>query len=107
MANKCGVPVYAAAAGVVQRVKYGYNFGGGNFTTILHPNGIVTYYGHLTTIFVKPGDKVNIGDRIGLVGGDTGTAGDGISTGCHLHFQVMGAKNPLAKYPVGTDISYK
>ncbi len=107
VANKCGVPVYAAAAGVVQRVKYGYNFGGGNFTTILHPNGIVTYYGHLTTIFVKPGDKVNIGDRIGLVGGDTGTAGDGISTGCHLHFQVMGAKNPLAKYPVGTDISYK
>ncbi|HCC59647.1 MAG: hypothetical protein A2402_03150 [Candidatus Staskawiczbacteria bacterium RIFOXYC1_FULL_37_43] len=107
VANKCGTQVYAVASGVVQRVKYGYNYGGGNHVTILHSNGIVTYYGHLMTIFVKSGDKVNVGDRIALIGGDTGTAGDGISTGCHLHFQVMGAKNPLARYAVGTTISLK
>lgn len=107
VANKCGTPVYAAATGVVQRVKYGYNYGGGNSVTILHTSGIVTYYGHLMTIFVKSGDKVNVGDRIALIGGDTGTAGDGISTGCHLHFQVMGAGNPLAKYSVGTVLSLK
>jgi len=107
VANKCGTPVYAAASGVVQRVKYGYNYGGGNLITILHTSGIVTYYGHLMTIFVKSGDKVNVGDRIALMGGDTGTAGDGLSTGCHLHFQVMGATNPLAKYSIGTVLSLK
>jgi len=106
-ANKCGTPVRAAASGTIQRVKYGYNAGGGNYITILHAGSVVTYYGHLMTIFVKPGDKVNIGDRIALMGGGTGTAGDGLSTGCHLHFQVTGAKNPLAKYPVGSTINLK
>jgi len=107
VANKCGTPIYAAASGTIQRVKYGYNFGGGNYITILHPNGVVTYYGHLMTIFVKPGDTVSTGDRIALMGGGTGTIGDGFSTGCHLHFQVVGAANPLAKYSVGANISYK
>lgn len=106
-ANKCGTPVYAAASGVVQRVKYGYNSGGGNLVTILHANGVVTYYGHLMTIFVRSGDKVSVGDRIALMGGGTGTIGDGLSTGCHLHFEVIGAKNPLSKYLVGTNITYK
>ncbi len=107
IANKCGTPVYATASGTVQRVKYGWNFGGGNYATILHSGEIATYYGHLMTIFVKPGDKVNVGDRIALTGGGTGTVGDGISTGCHLHFGVTGAKNPLVKYPVGTTINLK
>lgn len=107
VANKCGTPVYAAASGTVQRIKYGYNLGGGNYITILHSGGIVTYYGHLMTIFIKPGDKVSVGDRIALMGGGTGTKGDGISTGCHLHFGVTGAKNPLSKYPVGSTINLK
>ena len=110
IANKCGTPIYAAASGIVQRVKYGYNFGGGNQVTILHSGGVVTYYGHLMTIFVKPGDKVNVGDRIALIGGGAGISGAGLSTGCHLHFQVMGAKNPLTnltKYPIGTTINLK
>src|SRR3989338_5497647 len=105
--NKCGTPVYAAASGIIQRVKYGYNFGGGNYVTILHTENIATYYGHLMTSFVKPGDRVNVGDRIALMGGATGTVGDGLSTGCHLHFQVMGARNPLVKYPIGTAINLK
>jgi len=107
IANKCGTAIYAAASGTVQRVKYGYNLGGGNNVTILHSNGTVTYYGHLMTIFVKPGDRVNIGDRIALMGGGTGTIGDGLSTGCHLHFQVIGAKNPLSVWKVGTTIKLK
>ncbi|MDP3882776.1 MAG: LysM peptidoglycan-binding domain-containing protein [Candidatus Staskawiczbacteria bacterium] len=107
IANKCGTPIYAAAAGVVQRVRYGYNFGGGNNITILHPNGVVTYYGHVQTSLVKPGDKVYVGQNIALVGGQPGTVGAGISTGCHLHFQVVGARNPLSVYAVGANISYK
>jgi murein DD-endopeptidase MepM/ murein hydrolase activator NlpD len=102
LANKCGTPVYAAASGVVQRAVFNnsWNLGMGNYVTILHPNGTVTYYGHFEYVGVKPGDKVNVGDRIGLMG-ETGNA-----TGCHVHFQVTGATNPLAKYPVGTKISY-
>jgi len=103
VANKCGTPIYAAASGVVQRAVFNnaWNSGMGNYVTILHSNGTVSYYGHFENVFVKPGDKVNVGDRIGVMG-RTGKA-----TGCHLHFQVVGAKNPLAKYPVGSTISYK
>ncbi len=108
VANKCGTPVYAAAAGVVQRAvgNGGWNSGMGNHITILHSNGTVTYYGHLMSLSVKPGDKVYTGQNIGLMGGQPGMAGAGKSTGCHLHFQVVGAKNPLSAYYVGSKISY-
>lgn len=106
VANKCGTPFYAAASGVVQRVAYGWNLGGGNYITILHSNGVVSYYGHFMTSFVKPGDIVKTGDRIGLVGGGKGMAGAGKSTGCHLHFDVRGAKNPLSKYFLGAMLKF-
>ncbi len=103
VANKCGTPIYAAAAGTIQRaVGNGkWNMGMGNHITILHSTGVVTYYGHLMSLFVKPGDEVSVGDRIGLMG-QTGQA-----TGCHVHFQVVGAKNPLAKFAVGAKLNYK
>ena len=103
LANKCGSPIYATASGKVQRAvaNGGWNFGMGNYVTILHSGGISTYYGHLMTLFVKPGDLVNIGDRIGLMGST------GKSTGCHVHFEVVGAKNPLARYSVGITVKYK
>ncbi len=103
VANSCGTPIYAAASGVVQRAVYNnaWNLGMGNYVTILHSNGTVTYYGHFQNVFVKPGDNVTVGDRIGLMG-RTGNA-----TGCHVHFQVIGATNPLAKYSVGSTIGYK
>lgn len=109
IANKCGTPIYAVAAGIVQRAvgNGGYNQGMGNHITILHSNGTSTYYGHLMTLFVKPGDTVYTGQNIALMGGEPGMAGAGKSTGCHLHFQVMGAKNWLTSYPVKTTISYK
>ncbi len=107
VANKCGTPFYAAASGVVQRVAYGWNLGGGNYITILHPNGVVSYYGHFMTSFVKPGDVVKTGDRIGLVGGGKGMAGAGKSTGCHLHFDIRGAKNPLSSYLYGAILRFK
>ena len=106
IANKCGTPVYAAASGAVQRAvgNGGWNSGKGNHITIQHGNGTVTYYGHLSSVFVKPGDKVNVGDRIGLIGNTGKVIG---ITGCHLHFQVVGAKNPLASCPKGSNINYK
>ena len=94
--GKCGEPIFAAAGGTVQRVRYGWNRGAGNYLTILHPNGVVTMYGHLQTILVKPGQKVNQGQIIALMGGKPGTPGAGRSTGCHLHFGVYGGRNPFA-----------
>ena len=107
IANKCGTPIYAAAAGEVLKVKYGWNMGMGNYLTISHNDGkIVTTYAHLSWIFVSPEEKVELGQKIALVGGQPGTSGVGRSTGCHLHFGVTGAKNFLAKYLRDTEIKY-
>lgn len=104
IANKCGTPVYAAAQGTIQ--KTGYVKIGGNRVRIVHPNGIITYYGHLSRITVSPGQTVSQGQLIGYIGNTGYTIG---ATGCHLHFDVLnkGVINPLLKYPVGTYISWK
>ena len=99
----CGELVFAAAQGQVLKVKltsstsrWAFN-GAGNHLTILHPNGVVTMYGHLQTVFVNPGDEVSQGQIIALMGGQPGTPGAGLSTACHLHFGVTGAQNPFSK----------
>jgi len=96
-ASKCNSPIYAAAGGQVQRVRYGWNGGAGNYIMILHPNGLVTFYGHLATSMVGPGEQVSQGQVIALTGGKPGMSGAGISTGCHLHFEVRGGTNPFAR----------
>lgn len=99
--GQCGELIYAAAAGQVLKVKLtnstsAWVFGGaGNTITILHPNGVVTSYGHVSASLVNPGDNVSQGQAIALMGGKPGTAGAGLSTGCHLHFGVSGASNPF------------
>lgn len=97
IANDCGNPVYAAAEGEVLSARYGYNRGAGNYIKALHPNGVVTFYGHLGSILVGAGQSVSQGQIVALVGGKPGTPGAGISTGCHLHFEVRGARNPFAQ----------
>ena len=56
--------------------------GYGNYIIIDHGNGFLTLYGHLTEVDVEPGDHVNEGDLIGLMGST------GFSTGDHLHFEI-------------------
>jgi LysM repeat protein len=99
--GKCGEPIYAAAAGTVLKVKltnstskWAYG-GAGNHLTILHPNGVVTMYGHIATSLVSPGEQVSQGQVIALMGGQPGTPGAGLSSGCHIHFGVSGARNPF------------
>lgn len=84
MAAPEGTPYYAADSGTVLYATNdgGYNGGAGNWVVIAHGNGIVTKYMHSLTTFVKPGDQVQRGQNIGLVG-NTGN-----SSGSHLHFQV-------------------
>lgn len=94
--GKCGEPIYAAASGTVLRAKIGgWNGGAGNYITILHPSGAITKYYHLQTVFVASGQQVAKGQNIALMGGQPGAAGSGKSTGCHLHFEIIGAKNPF------------
>lgn len=97
IANNCGSSVVAAASGVVQRA--GPIWIGGNRITVLHPNGVVSYYGHLSQILVRPGQEVAKGEIIGRIGNTGYTLG---ATGCHLHFDIRGTRNFLSKYPVGT-----
>jgi murein DD-endopeptidase MepM/ murein hydrolase activator NlpD len=93
IANSCGTPIYAAAEGSVSLVKSsGWNGGYGKVLKIIHPNGTETLYAHLSSILVAPGQYVAKGQQIA----NMGTTGR--STGCHLHFEVHGARNPLAKY---------
>ena len=90
MANgACGESVYAAASGTIQ--KTGRTSIGGSYVRILHPNGVVTYYGHLSALLVSPGAKVFQGQIVGYTGRT------GLATGCHVHFEVRGAANPFAK----------
>lgn len=101
--GQCGEPIFATAAGTVLKVEITQSTspsalaGAGNHLTILHPNGVVTVYGHLAKILVGPGQEVSQGQVIALLGGEPGTAGVGRSTGCHLHFGVSGAENPFAR----------
>lgn len=89
--SSCGSVVFAAAGGTVQRT--GYDSVAGKYVRILHPNGIVTFYGHLSVILASPGQQVSQGSIIGYVGNTGHTVG---ATGCHVHFEVRGARNPFA-----------
>jgi len=90
--GKCGSPIYAAAGGQIQRT--GYDSRAGRYVRILHPNGVVTFYGHMSKIAVSSGKYVSQGQIIGYIGysGHTIPAGP---SGCHLHFDVRGARNPF------------
>ncbi|HWA64407.1 MAG TPA: M23 family metallopeptidase [Candidatus Paceibacterota bacterium] len=92
IANSCGTPIHAAADGSVAiALSSGWNGGFGEYIKVIHGNGTETLYAHLSKLFVNAGETVTKGETIALMG----TTGH--STGCHLHFEVHGAKNPLAK----------
>jgi len=101
IANKCGTPIVAAASGIVQRT--GKSWPEGNKITILHSNGAVSYYIHLSSILVQPKQQVATGDIIGYMGNTGYTEG---VTGCHLHFEIRGAKNFLTKYPLKSHLKW-
>lgn len=89
LANHHGTPVRATANGVVKIAAR--NGGMGKMIMINHGNGIVTRYGHLEKILVRPGERVKRGDVIGQMGST------GYSTGPHLHYEVL--KNGKAVNP--------
>lgn len=85
IANHNNPPIVAAQSGTV--ITAGWNGGGyGNYVVIDHGNGYKTLYAHMlnNSIVVKPGQKINQGQRIGTMGNT------GRSTGTHLHFEIKG-----------------
>lgn len=93
IANRCGTSVMAAAEGLVISIGWDPN-GYGNYIKIQHPNNTETLYGHLNKVLAKEGDYINQGQQIGLMGNTGYVIG---TPGCHLHFEVHGAKNPFIK----------
>ena len=80
IATSRGTPISAAASGTVAFA--GYKGSYGYLVVISHGNGVQTYYGHCSQLYVKAGDTVAQGSKIAAVGST------GNSTGPHLHFEV-------------------
>ena len=83
-----GTNIYAAAAGVVERVVY-YSSCGGNMVFVYHNvNGTpyTTVYMHLLNISVSKGQVVTDETIIGHMGGGSTASYDACTGGAHLHF---------------------
>jgi LysM repeat protein len=93
--NSCGTEVTAAAEGlVIDLADSGWNGGYGNYIVIEHSNNTKTKYAHLEKIKNVIGDYVKKGAEIGTIGNTGEVHG---ATGCHLHFEVIGAVNPFTR----------
>ena len=80
IATQHGAPVVAPSDGVV--VFAGVEGSYGKVLVIDHGYGVQTRFGHLSEIFVSPGERVRRGARVAAVGNT------GRSTGPHLHYEV-------------------
>lgn len=91
-----GTPVYAAADGVVESVRFERGYG--NVVRLRHQGGMMTLYAHLSRFApgMRAGVRVRQGQTIGRVGST------GMSTGPHLHYEVHiagRAVNPATASP--------
>ncbi|MCE5270219.1 M23 family metallopeptidase [bacterium] len=80
LVNKIGTPIKATASGRV--IFAGKEMFWGNAVFIEHQEGVVTKYGHMSSINVKEGDKITRGQVIGFIGMT------GRTTGPHVHYQI-------------------
>lgn len=92
IAMSVGTYIAAARGGTVIWVKDDYHMGGSNnyfldkanFVYVLHEDGTYAVYAHILqgSALVKPGDSVEVGQRLARSGSS------GYSTGPHLHFVI-------------------
>jgi murein DD-endopeptidase MepM/ murein hydrolase activator NlpD len=86
-ASEAGTDVLAVAQGVVTWA--GPREGYGVMVEVNHGNGYVTRYAHNSRVRVAPGDTVERGQAIAVVGST------GRSTGPHVHFEVLKDGRPI------------
>jgi len=79
--------VFCFLAGKV--IAISYSKGLGIHLTIAHSGELKTVYGHLSLVFLTPGDTVELGQPLGITGAS------GKVTGEHLHFEVRYQSVPL------------
>lgn len=87
LAGATGTPITAAEDGMVFYA--GWLGGYGNTTIIDHGGGVMTLYGHQSSVSVISGQHVVRGEYIGAMGST------GNSTGPHLHFETWVNGNPV------------
>ena len=81
LAANTGTPVYATRSGTVTTASTGAE--NGNYVVINHGDGYSSAYLHMHYYIVKPGQYVQAGEQIGVVGNT------GLSKGSHLHFSII------------------
>jgi len=91
IAAPLGTKIFAAAEGTVVEVvkEYEKDKGPGKYIVLQHTNGYKTRYTHLQYILVSKGQEVNADQVIAAVGNT------GISTGPHLHFEILLNEKPV------------
>ena len=82
-----GSPIYAVSDGQVSYA--GWHGGHGNYVRLEHGGGLATGYGHMSRIVVSPGSRIGRGQVIGYVGST------GLSTGPHLHYELLRDGHPV------------
>lgn len=92
IAAPLGSDVYAALPGTVSEVGYSNTYG--NYIKLSHGNRLTTVYNHCSKILATEGAVIRQGERIALVGST------GVSTGSHLHFDMLVDGNYTDPLPV-------
>lgn len=87
LAAASGTSILAFGPGTV--TMSGWNGGYGNYISIDHGGGLMSFYGHCSALYVKKGATVKAGQKIAAVG----TTGS--STGNHLHFGMHKNGSPV------------
>lgn len=95
LAAPAGTPVKASSAGVVRVA--GAEGGYGLSVLIDHGSGFETRYGHLQSVSVAKGQRVEKGQLIGLTGNT------GRSTAPHLHYEVLVDGRPVDPRRIARD----
>jgi murein DD-endopeptidase MepM/ murein hydrolase activator NlpD len=94
-----GAPVVAAGTGIIMSAGW---LGGYGKAIVIQHNGVQqTLYGHLSEVFVQPGQRIEQGTVIGRVGST------GNSTGPHLHYESkVATSDGWVAIDPGDDIRY-
>ncbi len=87
IAVSLGTPVYAGIRGIVTFAGKRGNYG--NLVEIEGSDGIKVRYAHLSKIDVVAGQRVSAGEKVA----ETGNTG--MSTGPHLHYEIIVDDNPV------------